>query len=31
MELVTLLRQYHEAGNQERLYEDALPALETVG
>lgn len=30
MDLVTLLRQYHEAGNQDRVYEDALPALETV-
>jgi predicted nucleotidyltransferase len=31
MDLVTLLRQYHEADNQDRLYEDALSALEAVG
>ena len=31
MDLITLLRQYHEAGNRDRLYEDALPALETAG
>lgn len=30
-DLVTLLRQYHEAGNQDRVYEYALPALEAVG
>lgn len=31
LDLVTLLRQYHEAGNQDRVYEDALSALEAVG
>lgn len=31
LDLVTFLRQYHEAGNQDRVYEDALPALEAVG
>jgi len=31
MDLVTLLRQYHEVGNQDRVYEHALPALEAAG
>lgn len=31
IDLVTLLRQYNEAGNQDRVYEDALMALEAVG
>lgn len=31
IDLVTLLRQYHEAGNQDRVYEDAVSALEEVG
>ncbi len=31
IDLVTLLRQYHEAGNQDRIYEDATAALEAVG
>lgn len=31
IDLVTLLRQYNEAGNQERVYEDAISALEAVG
>jgi predicted nucleotidyltransferase len=31
MDLVTLLRQYHEAGNQDRVYVAALPALEAAG
>ena len=31
MDLVTLLRQYHEAGNQDRVYVDAISALEEVG
>lgn len=30
IDLVTLLRQYNEAGNQERVYEDAIAALEAV-
>lgn len=30
-DLFTLLRQYHEAGNQNRLYEDALNVLASVG
>lgn len=29
-DLLTLLRQYNEAGNQERVYEDAITALEAV-
>lgn len=29
-DFLTLLRQYNEAGNQERLYEDAITALEAV-
>lgn len=31
IDLTTLLRQYHEAGNQDRVYEDGVPALEEVG
>lgn len=31
IDLVTLLRQYHEAGNQDRVYEDAVSAFEDVG
>ena len=31
IDLVTLLRQYHEAGNQDRVYADAVSALEDVG
>lgn len=31
IDLVTLLRQYNEAGNQERVYEDATAALEAAG
>lgn len=31
LDLVALLRGYHEAGNQERLYTDALSALERAG
>ncbi|MGZ8219098.1 nucleotidyl transferase AbiEii/AbiGii toxin family protein [Methylomagnum sp.] len=31
LDLVALLRCYHEAGNQERVYTDALSALERVG
>lgn len=31
IDLVTLLRQYHEAGNQDRVFEDAVSALEEVG
>lgn len=31
IDLVILLRQYHEAGNQDRVYEDAISALEEVG
>ena len=31
IDLVTLLRQYHEAGNQDRVYVDAISALEEVG
>lgn len=31
IDLVTLLRQYNEAGNQDRVYEDAIAALEDVG
>lgn len=31
IDLVTLLRQYHEAGNQDRVYEDAVSALEEGG
>jgi predicted nucleotidyltransferase len=31
IDLVTLLRQYHEAGNQERVYEEATSALEAAG
>lgn len=31
IDLVTLLRQYNGAGNQDRVYEDALTALESVG
>ncbi len=30
IDLVTLLRQYHNAGNQDRIYEDAPAALEAV-
>lgn len=30
IDLVTLLRQYNAAGNQERVYEDAIAALEAV-
>lgn len=30
IDLVTLLRQYHNAGNQDRIYEDATAALEVV-
>ena len=30
IDLVTLLRQYNEAGNQDRVYEDATVALEAV-
>lgn len=30
IDLVTLLRQYSEAGNQERVYEDAIAALEAA-
>jgi predicted nucleotidyltransferase len=30
-DLLTLLRPYHEAGNQNRIYEDAINALEAVG
>ena len=28
---MTLLQQYHEAGNQDRIYEDATAALEAAG
>jgi predicted nucleotidyltransferase len=31
MDLFALLRQYNEAGNQDRVYEDAIAALEDVG
>jgi predicted nucleotidyltransferase len=31
IDLVALLRQYNEAGNQNRVYEDATAALEAVG
>jgi predicted nucleotidyltransferase len=31
IDLLTLLRQYNEADNQGRVYEDALPALKAVG
>jgi predicted nucleotidyltransferase len=31
IDLVTLLRQYHEAGNQDRVYVDSISALEEVG
>lgn len=31
IDLVTLLRQYNEAGNQERVYEDAIVAMEAAG
>lgn len=31
IDLVTLLQQYHEAGNQDRIYEDATAALEAAG
>jgi len=31
IDLVTLLRQYHEAGNQDRVYSEASSALEAVG
>lgn len=31
IDLVTLLRQYHEAGNQDRVYADAVSALEEIG
>lgn len=31
IDLVTLLRQYNKAGNQERIYEDAIAALEAAG
>lgn len=31
IDLVTLLRQYHEAGNQDRLYTEAISALEDAG
>jgi predicted nucleotidyltransferase len=30
IDLVTLFRQYNEAGNQDRVYEDAIAALEAV-
>lgn len=31
MDLLVLLRQYHEAGNQDRIYADATPILEATG
>lgn len=31
IDLLALLRQYTEAGNQDRIYEDAIATLETVG
>jgi len=31
IDFVALLRQYNEAGNQDRVYEDAIAALEAVG
>lgn len=31
IDLLTLLRQYHQAGNQDRLYVDAVVALEDAG
>lgn len=31
IDLVTLLRQYNEAGNQDRIYGDAATALEAIG
>jgi predicted nucleotidyltransferase len=31
LDLVILLRQYHEAGNQDRVYGEGLPALEALG
>jgi predicted nucleotidyltransferase len=31
IDLITLLRQYHEAGNEDRIFEDALMALEAAG
>lgn len=31
IDLITLLRQYNEAGNQQRVYEDAAAALEAAG
>lgn len=31
IDLVTLLRQYHQAGNQDRVYSEASSALEAVG
>lgn len=31
IDLLTLFRQYHEAGNQDRIYEDAIEALEAAG
>ena len=30
-DLLMLFRQYHEAGNQNRIYEDAIEALEAAG
>lgn len=31
IDLLTLLRQYNDAGNQDRIYQDAITALEAVG
>lgn len=31
IDLVTMLRQYNEAGNQQRIYEEGMPALEAAG
>lgn len=31
IDLVTLLRQYNEAGNKQRIYEEGIPALEAAG
>lgn len=31
IDLLTLFRQYHEAGNQDRIYADAIEALEAAG
>ncbi len=31
IDLASLLRSYHEAGNMDRIYEDAIQALEAVG